>query len=332
MRSLRKIVYGLGLLLLLCSTATQAQLRLAGSPMATYIDNEGEPARLNAIVAEAFSRMQEPLNLQVMRPAFLGSAISMGKVDGNFAFINLDEPKADKVYSEPYLPIYLYVASKYEDAQKIKLLPHIDDKRVAIDNRFINTDQMRMLKAVKWSRNPTALDVFRQVGEDRTRYIMAPRLLLDEFNRMLRNDNEEQLFLSQLPLIMSGFSLSLRSYTPNAEQILTNFNETIAVMQQDGTYNRLLGVEWLSKDIDNDGVGEIIGNAELVAINPTENLTQIYPLDNAKVSEFSRVYINGSEVTAEQLSEALQANQNNSKTERESLLDKEVYERILKRW
>ncbi|MEL7387999.1 MAG: hypothetical protein AAGJ33_09885, partial [Pseudomonadota bacterium] len=145
----------------------RASVTLGAAPFETYVSNDGEPARLNAIVSEAFDSTELDIRLHVMRDAFLGSALLTGKIDGEFAYVNLGEDNSQFILSDIYLPLYLYAVSKRDNVNHITLFPHLKDNRVAIENRFANTPELRMLKEVKWSRNPSTFDAFRQLADER---------------------------------------------------------------------------------------------------------------------------------------------------------------------
>lgn len=315
----------------LISTDTHAQIKLGASQLPTYVDNEGEPARLNSIVSEAFARMEQALELTVMRPAFLGSSVLGGQLDGEYAFLDLDHQKSQFSYSQSYLPVYLYAVSKKASVKEVVLLPHLKDERIAIENRFANTDKLRLIKDIKWARNPSTFDAFKQLADNRAYYLMTTRLLVDEFNRLLRAENEELVYLSAQPLVTAGFHLALSGSSSATQALLTQFDNTINTMQQDGTYNRLLGIDWLTKDLDDDGVADFISSTEMAhtSLNPTA-LSYAFALDNTMASQQSHYYVDGTLYKDAQAAFAALAKV--TQTPRPSLLDKDVYQRILERW
>lgn len=328
---MKKLLSATGLSLSILFSGSGNAVTLGASPFATYVDAEGEPARLNAIVEEAFSRMGEDIQLEVMRQAFLGSGLLSGSLDGEFAFINLGDQKSSFVYSKPYLPVLLYVSSKSEDVKQIRLIPHLDDSRVAIENRFANTPKFRLMKDIKWSRNPTSFDAFRQLADDRAPYLMTSLLLVDEFNRLLREDGEEVLHYSAAPLVKTSFHVTLSTKTENAEQLLGAFNDTIQTMQSDGSFNRLLGVTWLTKDTDGDGIAEYITSTDVnhAKIDPGL-LTLAYSLDGKPVDDTSSFIINGQPYA--DWEGAFSELQTITPSLRPSLLDPDVYKRMIQRW
>ena len=328
---MNKLLATAGLWFSMLFFGSASAVTLGASSFATYVDAEGEPARLNAIVEEAFSRMGEDLQLEVMRQAFLGSGLLSGDLDGEFAFIDLGSKKSSFLYSESYLPLLLYVSSKSEDVKQIRLIPHLDRNRVAIENRFANTPKFRLIKDIKWSRNPSSFDAFRQLADDRAPYLMTSYLLVDEFNRLLRADGEEMLHYSAAPLVKTSFHISLSTKIDNAAQLLADFNDTIKAMQTDGTYNRLLGVTWLTQDTDGDGIAEYITSTDVTHAKIEPGLlTLAYSLDGKPVGDNANFIVDGKRFAT--WSDAKQALQTVTPSLRPSLLDPDVYKRMIQRW
>ena len=302
-------------------------IKLAATPFETYVSNEGEPSRLTQLIQSAFSRMEIDVEFDVMRDAFLGSAMRSGKIDGNFAFIDLGQKKDTILLSSPYLPLYLYAAGKDEQVDNIKLIPHLKNSRVAIENRFANTPVFRQLKEIKWSRNPTSYDAFKQLADDRAPYLITSKLLIDAFNVLLKNDNEELLHYSAAPLVTTGFSLALRNETPDAQNIIKQFERTIATMQQDGSYNKILAIPWLTNDVNNDGIADYIGASGITS--QQDALKDAYPLSNALPSADSVFVIDGVIYSSKQ--DALKQ-LSPSAYPQQSVLDLGVYQTMIKRW
>ena len=308
---------------------------LAAAPFETYVNDDGEPARINDLVSIALAQSGTEANLKVMRQAFLGSAVRAGRVDGEYAFIDMGQQSEGVITSNVFLPLYLYAASKEADVEQIKIFQHLKSSRVAIENRFANTPNFRLIKDIKWSRNPTTFDAFRQLADDRAPYLITSELLIREFNTLLANDREETLHYSAKPLMKSGFQLAIRDDVPNAQKIITNFNTAVSAMQKNGMYNKLLQLDWLLKDINQDGIADYIGHSDITL--STSLLKTAYNLDSAPVSEDSVFVIDGKVFTSK--AEALNAlpntkanSINNIMHTRASLLDATTYETLLRRW
>jgi polar amino acid transport system substrate-binding protein len=312
---------------------------LAAAPFETYVSDDGEPARVNSLVSAALAQSGTDAKLKVMRQAFLGSAVRAKKVDGEYALIDMGQQTEGVITSNVFLPLYLYAASKDADVEQIDIFPHLKRNRVAIENRFANTPNFRLIKDIKWSRNPSTFDAFRQLADDRAPYLITSELLIREFNTLLANDREETLHYSAKPLMKSGFQLAIRDDVPNAQNIIDNFNTAVSAMQKNGQYNKLLQISWLRKDINQDGIADYIGHSHITRASSL--LKAAYNLDSTPVSEDSVFVIDGNIFTskAEAFKTLSDIEKNSTAVEKSnainegiSLLDATTYETLLKRW
>ena len=319
-------------LALWCSNVSPLQAaptNLGAASFETYVSDDGEPARINTLLEKVFQKGKLDIQLQVMRQAFLGSSVLTGKLDGEFAYINLGQDSSQYVLSDIYLPIYLYAVSKEADVKTVKLFPHLKDNRVAIENRFANTPSFRLLKDIKWSRNPTTFDAFRQLADERAPYLITTELLARELNTLLANDNEETLHFSAKPLAKAGFQIAISKTVANAESIVAQFNQTVSSMQNSGELNQPLQLAWLTKDVNGDGVADFVGHSSITTAS--DLLNTAYSLDGKPTSEASAFYINGDRYGSLKEAQAALPTKESSST-RESLLDKNTYELLLRRW
>ena len=67
-----------------------------------------------------------------------------------------------------------------------------------------------------------------------------------------------RLQIGSTPLVTRELFLALRRTRPDAESIITRFNAQLRGMIADGTYHRLLHVDWIRADINGDGVPEYV--------------------------------------------------------------------------
>lgn len=237
----------------------------------------GSLLELTPCSKRCFKRRSWISNFRLCDKLFLGSSVLTGKLDGEFAYVNLGEDSSNYVLSDIYLPIYLYAVSKEADVEAVKLFPHLKDNRVAIENRFANTPSFRLLKDIKWSRNPTTFDAFRQLADDRAPYLITTQLLARELNILLANDNEETLHFSAKPLAKTGFQIAISKNVANAERIVAQFNQAVSTMQNSGELNQPLELAWLTKDVNGDGVADFIGHSNITTTS--DLLNTAYSLD-----------------------------------------------------
>ncbi|PRO75580.1 hypothetical protein C6Y40_00320 [Alteromonas alba] len=319
------------LMVLAFSAAAQSPITLVANPLPTLVSEETENARLNQLVEQAFSELGVEVTLAVDRPAFSGSGLLTGKYDGEFAHLALQEQRDNLLYSKAYLPALLYVASRKYPLDEVTQFSHIRNSRVATTNRIANTPAMRNIKAVSWVRNPALFDMFSQLSEKRADYVFEDWLVIAEFNRMLTNNGEKPLYVSPYPLVTSAVTISLRKDYPNARQLLDRFDSYIRDIQRDGRFNLAMAVSWTSMDINGDGTADWITSAQMHHDDvPPMSQKGVLPLDKTKPGEASLFVIDGEQFSSWPDAQAKLNDQ--PVLPRPTLLDREVYKRMLQRW
>lgn len=235
--SLRLLV----ILTLLLSGNALAVTTLVANPYPTLISNQvDEPARLNDIVRRAFEIAGIKVELVAERRAFSGSGLLSGKYQGEYAHFSLAQEQDDFLYSAPYANAFLYLASKSTPLDDIRHFDHVMGSRVAAENQLVNTPLLRAEKSVSWARNPTAYDAFKQIADKRADFLLADKLLIDEFNLLLSATGEEPLIISPQPLVKAHFRISINRSVSQASEIISAFNNAIAQMKQQDEINKLL--------------------------------------------------------------------------------------------
>jgi polar amino acid transport system substrate-binding protein len=78
-----------------------------------------------------------------------------------------------------------------------------------------------------------------------------------------------RLQIGTTPLLRRQLYLAVRRALPDAESIVSRFNAQLRGMISDRTYHRLLHLDWISADVDGDGLPEYVPQSDrLGAVEP----------------------------------------------------------------
>ncbi|MBT0587746.1 hypothetical protein [Alteromonas oceanisediminis] len=339
----KSLFFSCGLSLIASTGVAFAQdetLKLVTTEWETFTSDGSHSARLNEFVAEALGRAGYHANITIERPAFAGSGLNTGKYDGQIDFIDLDKTHPNFVYSSVYFPIHLHIIGKQASVESVRSFAQIRDSRVAVENRYAATPPLRLIKDVKWSRNPTTFESIANIAGNRSDYLLSDSLMLVEFNRLLKDRGEQPLHRSINPMFTTGLQLSLNRSITNATSIISAFNQTAAEMLVDGSINTLFGIQWIAADVDNNGTSDWITSSNtfhsiaLIDNYPESIGENVYRWDSSALDSTSTILIDGN--TFNSWGAARQHLLNNVdeslQSRRSSFLDKDAYKRILDRW
>lgn len=91
------------------------------------------------------------------------------------------------------------------------------------------------------------------------------------------NNVNEFLNIADKPFITKPLYFAINKNLPDAENIMTGFNAEIKKMISDGTYNTILGLNWIEADINGDGQTEIVlSNMNIGEDAPTQSYPVFY--------------------------------------------------------
>ncbi|MFC4700756.1 substrate-binding periplasmic protein [Glaciecola siphonariae] len=213
------------------------EVRLVGNKVETLINDRGQPSRLTDLIEAALAN--ENVTLTATTQAWSGSGLRNGRFDGYIDHYSLDNPKLNYVYSKPFANIALHVASTSADAANMNRLDQLNRKRVGLETRFANTDQVRSERSVNWARTQDFFNNVQQLAEQRVNYIVADKIMLDEMNKMLIAVGQEPLYISSEPLFSVDISLGMRTAFADAQSVITKLNEGIERLKTTQQYDEI---------------------------------------------------------------------------------------------
>lgn len=315
-------------------------LNLVTTEWETFTSDGSHSARLNDFVIQAFARAGYEVTITIERPAFAGSGLNTGKYDGRIDFIDLNPQKAEFSYSQQYFPVRLHLIGKKSDVESVRTFSQVRNARVAVENRYAATPSLRLVREVKWSRNPTTFESIANLAGERSNYLLSDSLMFSEFNRLLFAENEEVLHKSIEPMFDTGLQVSLNNKVELSASILEAFSQAAKAMLVDGSVNKIFGIEWIVADIDSDGSAEWISSAQvnhpaLLTTDYPSNIQQsAYQWDSSEVSIDSKILIDGNTYTNWAEATALLKSQvtDDMQSTRVSFLDESAYKSILSKW
>ncbi len=228
-------VFAVVLSVVFVQSSLAQELRLVGNKVETLINDNGQPSRLTELVETALDGT--PLTMTATTQAWSGSGLRNGRFDGYIDHYSLNDTKQNYLYSPSYAQILLHVASTDSQVANFTRLDQLNRKRVGLETRFANTDQVRSERSVNWARAQDFFNNIEQLAEQRVNYIVADKIMLDEMNKMLVAIGQEPLYISASPLFTVDISLGMRSAVENAQQVIDKFSSNIEQMKQTDQYN-----------------------------------------------------------------------------------------------
>jgi ABC-type amino acid transport substrate-binding protein len=251
----------LGWALLFVGAAWAADLRLASDIWPPFTDRTGHPSFATELVHEALARAGYPAKTTTMEFEAVIQGLGMGNHDGSAALWKDPERENYLLFSAPYLENRLVLVGRKGDDVAAKSLADLKGRKVGVVAGYSYGEAV---EAVEAEDGPA----FVEGGSDQENlslllagqieFMLVDELLISHVLDHQPDEVGQHLEIGTNPLISRPLHFAVLKGYPGAETIVAKFNESIREMITDGTYNRILGLNWIRADVDGDGRLELV--------------------------------------------------------------------------
>jgi polar amino acid transport system substrate-binding protein len=237
-------------------------LRLGGDKWPPFTEADGKPRDAINLVESALLRGGVRSQFSIVSWSTVMKQLETGQLDGAVAMWKTPEREASFVFSRPYLENQLVLVTRKGGDVSATSVAALAGKRLAITGGYAYGDEVTAAPNVRIVRLENDAECLRAVLDKRADYLLLDELmvrhLFDEYPEKAR----QLISAGSAPVIVRDLHLALRKNYPRAREIIAEFDQNVDRMVQDGTYNVLLHVPWISRDIDGDGELEYIASTK----------------------------------------------------------------------
>ena len=260
------------LLFLAFSISTYSQnkeLNLASDVWPPFTNVETEKAFALDLVKEALARMEIKVNYTITDFDDVLAMIDDGTYDGSAALWLNEERDAKYLFSEPYMQNQLILVGKKGSDVSATSFDEFTGKKIGVVADYAygieaNSDKVQLVTGLSDQQN------LERLLSGEIDYMLVDDLLIQYLLKYQVNDVHEFLEIADYPILVKPLYFALRKDVANASEILTAFNAEIKEMIAEGTYNRILELNWITADIDGDGTMELILDGTAAGTAPPE--------------------------------------------------------------
>ena len=276
-------------LLIVCSTITYAQekeLKLAEDVWPPFTNVEEEKSILSDLVSEALTRMNTASSLTIIEFKDVLSDVESGKFDGSPALWLSDERKEKYFFSKPYLYNQLVLVGRKGSDVSQSSFADLSGMKIGVVNNYAygNFGDINDITIVSDVSNQKNLE---NLLSNKIDYMLVDALLIQYMLKYQLNDITQYLAIGQQPLLVKSIHFALNKNVENAEDILAQFNKEIKKMIADESFNRILELNWIKADVDNDGVMELVLGSNMAGTSAPQNIYGLMMDDSFKEKNWS---------------------------------------------
>lgn len=275
-----------------------AQLPLASTPWPPFTDKEGSPRVAIDLVHMALVRAGYAATTSIVPDGTLTPALERGEFAGSAALWRSAEREVFLLYSDPYLENRMVLVGRAGSDVRARKFSELRGKKIGIVEGYAYGPELDAAKEPTFVIGSSNELNLRALLDKKLDYVIADSLLMAHVFEQYPRQASERLVVAKEPLITRTLHFAVRKDIPNAATIVKRFNEQIRAMLADGSYNRALGLNWVSADVDGDGRAELVPRTDRVGVRPPSGGYNVLsvpaaPAGSAPAPEPPRYYVGG---------------------------------------
>jgi polar amino acid transport system substrate-binding protein len=235
----------------------QAPLTLVSSALPPFTNAPGQPRFALDLVEAAFGRIGLTSKTTIVPAAEFTSSLLGPGFDGSAAAWKDPDRERVLIFSQPYLENRLVLVGRHGENVSAKALTDLKGKRIAIVEGYSYGGSVESAGPV-FVPSVSEEDSLARLLKGAVDYALMDDLVAQYIVNNYPKEAGTRLQIGSTPLATRELFLALRRTRPDAQSIITRFNAQLRGMIADGTYHRLLHVDWIRADINGDGLPEYV--------------------------------------------------------------------------
>ena len=301
-RLLRWIRWTTGALLLpvismpIIAAAQTRQLKLVSTPWAPFTNAPGQPRYALDLVGAALKRVGIGAETVIVDEDSLAPSLLSGDFDGGAALWKDSARERVLIYSQPYLENRLILVGRQGSDVSAKSLADLAGKRVALVAGYAYGEAVGTRDGPIFVGSHSKEESVAKLLNGEADYTLMDDLVIQYLVSHHEEEVQKRLAFGSTPLITRSLHLAVSRSLPDAESIISRFNTVVVDMMVDGTYHRLLHLDWIHADVDGDGLREIVPHDDQIGPDEPERPYALFLATgtaSAEPEEKPRFYLGG---------------------------------------
>lgn len=241
-------------------------LELASVDWPPFTAVEGEPRVANELVAMALSADAIQAEQTILPIDEWLAVLRSGEVDGSAAVWWSEDRVEYLLFSEPYLENRLVLIGRTGADVSATSFSQLAGKRIGIIEGYAYGEALDGVGGPEFLPSPSVPHNVRALLAGELDYVLADALFAAY--SIATHPQKLELVVGEHALALRTLHFAVRKDLPDAQAIIDHFDGRVRQMLRDGSYNRILGIEWLEADVDGDGLSELIFQGTHAGVEP----------------------------------------------------------------
>jgi polar amino acid transport system substrate-binding protein len=277
----------------LLGSAQVPPLTLVSTAWPPFTNEPGQPRFALDLVEAALARFGMTAKTTIVSPAQFTSALLEGPFDGSAAAWKDPDRERVLMFSQPYLENRLVLVGRRGVDVSAKQLSDLKGKRIAVVEGYSYGDEIDSAGLLV-VRTGSEEDSLTRLLEGEVDYTLMDELVVQYIISNHPQESATRLQIGTIPLLTRELYFAMRRTRPDAQSVITRFNAQLRGMITDGTYHRLLHVNWIHADVNGDGIPEYVPRADQAGPSEPKRVYSLFthslPLSKSAATGF---YVGG---------------------------------------
>jgi polar amino acid transport system substrate-binding protein len=241
--------------------SAQSPLTLVSTVWPPFTNAPGHPRFALDLVEAAFGRIGVTAKTTIVDATQFTASLLDPSFDGSGAAWKDPDRERLLLFSQPYLENRLVLVGVRGADVSATALSDLKGRRVAVVGGYSYGDAVERAGPI-FVRSDGEEDSLTRLLKGTVDYTLMDDLVVQYIVSNYPSEAGARLQIGSQPLVTRPLHLALRRSHPEASAIIDRFNAQLRGMIADGTYHRLLHVDWIRADINGDGIAEYVPRSD----------------------------------------------------------------------
>jgi len=277
----------------LTGIAQITELQLASDIWPPFTNKEPHRSFALDLVNEALGRTGITANTEILEFEDVMEEIRSKKFDGSAALWHSKDREEVLLYSVPYLQNQLIIIGRKGADVSMTSFAELNGKRVGVVGNYAygsDVDDASNVILVPGDNDQQNLERLLTNVID---YMLVDALLMQYLMTHQKDEVIKYLQVGTKQLFKRSLHFAIRKDLPGAESIIERFNQGVIKMVTDGSYNRILQLNWIRADVDGDGKLEMVPSGARAGKAAPTSSYDVWFQDASPPPTNNRYYIEG---------------------------------------
>ena len=240
------------------AAAQGRQMQLVSTAWSPFTNSPGQPRYALDLVGAALERVGITAETVIVDEDRLTPSLLSGEFNGSAALWKDTERERRLIYSQPYLENRLILVGRHGSDVSATSLADLAGKRIALVAGYAYGEAVETTDGPIFVGSHTKEDSVAKLLNGEADYTLMDDLVIQYLVSHHEEEARTRLAFGSTPLLTRSLHLAVSRSLPDAESIISRFNTEVVDMMVDGSYHRLLHLDWIQADVDGDGRREFV--------------------------------------------------------------------------